>query len=380
MSKEKVLVTGGAGFIGSHLVRSLLTKGYAVRVLDSLSSQIHGAVPRDLDWLVNREIEFVRGSVESRSDWLLALEGIDYVVHLAAETGTGQSMYEVERYCATNCLGTALLIDGLRAMPKQTVKRVILASSRSVYGEGTYRCQPCRSGRVNPPARAVERLRSQQWEPQCLECGGDLVAMPTMESDPVQPASIYAATKYAQEDLVRIGCGSMGLGYVIFRFQNVYGEGQSLHNPYTGILSIFSTRIRRGLELPIFEDGLESRDFVHVDDVVEAVTGGLASELSANEVFNVGSGSATSVKQLAEELSRAFGREPRLVVTGQFRIGDIRHNVADMTKIRARFAFAPSISLKAGLRRFTAWVESQPLPEDRLDQANQELKERKLMG
>jgi dTDP-L-rhamnose 4-epimerase len=204
--------------------------------------------------------------------------------------------------------------------------------------------------------------------------------VPTAEDDLVRPASIYAATKYAQEDLVRIGTESLGIDYVSFRFQNVYGEGQSLKNPYTGILSIFSTRIRRGLELPIFEDGEETRDFVHVQDVVEAVTRAIQAEGRVGGVFNVGSGVPTSVRDLAEALSRAFGRDPQVVVTGQFRVGDIRHNCADTRRIKERFGFVPAITLKDGLRRFAAWVETQAIPEDRLDQANRELKQRNLMG
>lgn len=380
MNRGKVLVTGGAGFIGTHLCRRLMAAGFPLRILDSLSPQIHGAVPQDLSWIVETGVEFIRGSVTSRADWVKALAGVEHVVHLAAETGTGQSMYEVERYSSVNLMGTALLVDVLGDLPNRTVKRVVLASSRAVYGEGTYRCDRCGIARLNPGARGAAQLRLQQWQPKCPQCNSELVAQPTAESDPVRPASIYAATKYGQEDLVRIGCESLGLGYATYRFQNVYGEGQSLKNPYTGILSIFSTRIRRGLDLPIFEDGAETRDFVHVDDVVEAVTRGLTSNAPANDVFNVGSGNATSIRALAEELSRAFGREPRVVITGQFRVGDIRHNCADMTKIKRVLGFSPSISLTEGLRRFAAWVETQPLPVDRLEDANRELRTRNLMG
>jgi len=202
----------------------------------------------------------------------------------------------------------------------------------------------------------------------------------TLETDKVSPSSIYAATKYAQEDLVRIGCQSMGIGYCIFRLQNVYGERQSLNNPYTGILSIFSTKIRRGSELPLFEDGNESRDFVHVDDVTDALLGGLTIETSPDAIINVGSGVATSVREVAEELSRAFGKEPNVVVTGQFRIGDIRHNYADISRLKNLLGITPKISLQEGLRRFAAWVQQQPLPEDLLDRANQELRDRKLMN
>ncbi len=380
MRLGKILVTGGAGFIGSRLTRRLITEGYSVRVLDSLSAQIHGPVPQGLDWLLDGGVEFIRGSVTTRSDWLVALQGVDQVVHLAAETGTGQSMYEVEKYCATNTSGTALLIDVLGTLSERAVKRIILASSRSVYGEGTYRCDHCEADRINPGARSTAQLRRHQWEPKCPNCGKEMLAVATAEADPVRPASIYAATKYAQEDLIRIGSDSIGIDYAIFRLQNVYGEGQSLKNPYTGILSIFSTRIRKGLELPIFEDGLESRDFVHVDDVVEALVRGLGSKKPVNDVLNVGSGIATSVRDLAVELSQALGCEPRVVVTGKFRIGDIRHNFADLTRIKKRFGFAPNVVFKEGLRKFAAWVDSQPLQEDRLDQANHELQKRRLMG
>lgn len=381
MDSGKILITGGAGFIGARLALRLLREGCSVRILDSLSPQIHGDVPLDLHWLSTSGVEFFRGSVTSRADWQRVLEGVEQVVHFAAETGTGQSMYEVERYCSTNLTGTALLIEAVGGMATRTVRRIVLASSRAIYGEGAYVCTSCNNGeRINPMARTAEQLLAHRWQPRCSHCGGELTAVPTAENDPVRPASIYAATKYGQEDLVRIGAQSMGIDYVLYRFQNVYGEGQSLKNPYTGILSIFSTRIRRDLELPIFEDGLETRDFVHVDDVVEAVKLGIEASEPVNDVFNVGSGVATSVYSLAEALTAAFSRTPRVVVTSQFRVGDIRHNCADMRRIKERLAFIPRISLHEGLRRFAAWVETQPLPEDRLEQANSELRARKLMG
>jgi dTDP-L-rhamnose 4-epimerase len=204
--------------------------------------------------------------------------------------------------------------------------------------------------------------------------------MPTREVDAVRPASIYAATKYAQEDLVRVGSQSLGIGYCIFRLQNVYGEGQSLKNPYTGILSIFSTKLRWGLELPLFEDGEQTRDFVHVDDVVEALTLGLTSAEAADSVINVGSGVATSVRAVSTALSRAFGREPKLRVTGEYRLGDIRHNVADISRLKQSLGFAPRVSLEQGLTRFASWVNGQALPHDLLGKANEELKARNLMG
>ncbi|WOE82542.1 NAD-dependent epimerase/dehydratase family protein [Pseudomonas protegens] len=378
MSK-KVLVTGGAGFIGSHLIPKLIASGYQVRVLDSLSPQIHGVIPRDLDWLSGEGIEFLRGDVTRRSDWEEALQVVDAVVHLAAETGTGQSMYQVARYNEVNSQGTALMFDVLGKMDAHQVKRVVLSSSRSIYGEGAY-VHPQTGARVYPSARTGEQLQKQQWEPVCPDTGAALQMVATHETDLISPASIYAATKYAQEDLVRIGCQSMGIGYAMLRLQNVYGERQSLNNPYTGILSIFSTKIRRNSELPLFEDGEESRDFIHVEDVTDALLAAVAVENAPNTTINVGSGIATSVRDVAEELSRAFGKTPNLTVTGQFRIGDIRHNFADISRLEKLLGVKPKVSLTQGLQRFAQWVSSQPLPEDQLERANQELRDRKLMN
>ncbi len=377
-----VLVIGGAGFIGSHLAPLLVKSGYRVRILDVISVQVHGVVPHGLKWLESSGIEFVRGSVTDRRMLEASLEGVEHVVHLAAETGTGQSMYEVARYNEVNSQGTAVLLDLLANRRDLGVRRIVLASSRSVYGEGAYTCPACGDamGRMFPGARPTAQLVAHRWEPLCPCCGGTLTAVPTREDDPVRPASIYAATKYAQEDLVRVACEALGIGYAILRLQNVYGEGQSLKNPYTGILSVFSTRIRRGQDLPIFEDGLESRDFVHVADVVQAMFLALTTAQSANTVINVGSGVPTSVLEVASLLSEALGHAPNIRVTGEYRIGDIRHNVADVTRLREILRHEPQISLERGLRRFCDWVLTQPLPEDLLGRANAELKARNLMG
>lgn len=378
---EIVLVTGGAGFIGSHLVPKLLEAGYGVRILDNLAPQIHGAVPQRIEWLEDGGVEFVRGSVTVRNDLCRALEGVTHVVHLAAETGTGQSMYEVARYNEVNSQGTALLFDVLANNPNHKVRRVVLSSSRSVYGEGAFVCMTCSpSRRVFPGARSPQQLAAHCWDPKCPTCGASLVSVPTLETDQVRPASIYAATKYAQEDLVRVACESLGIGFAILRLQNVYGEGQSLKNPYTGILSIFSTRVRRGLHLPVFEDGLESRDFVHVSDVANAMVRCLALHDSVNDVVNVGSGVATSVLDIARQLSLSLGATPQVTVTGEYRVGDIRHNYADISRLKQMLDYGPQISLEQGLNQFCNWVQTQPLPEDRLDRANAELRARKLMG
>ena len=374
-----ILVTGGAGFIGSHLVPALLAAGHGVRVLDTLSPQIHGALPGGLTWLEAPEIDFIRGSVTDRATLTKALNGVQGVVHLASETGTGQSMYQIAHYCDENVQGTALLMDILANEPGLAVERVLLSSSRSVYGEGAYLRQSD-GARLTPQARSAGALKARQWEPTCPETGETLTLAATREDDRTAPSSIYAATKLMQEDLLRISCDSLGLGFGILRLQNVYGEGQSLNNPYTGILSIFSTRIRRGLELPIFEDGQESRDFVHVSDVAAAFVAALARAEAPNQVINVGSGLKTPVIEVATALSQAFDAEPDLVITGQYRLGDIRHNVADTSRLNSVLGLTPQVSLQEGLRRFADWVQTQELPEDRLETANAELKARNMMG
>lgn len=375
-----ILVTGGAGFIGSHLIPQLLEARHSVRILDTLTPQIHGDVPEGTEWLRETPgVSFLRGSVADREMLLKAIDGVEAIVHLASETGTGQSMYEISRYCHENVQGTAELCQVLAATKDHGVKRVLLSSSRSVYGEGAY-VRPSDGARLTPSARSASALKARHWDPVCPETGETLTLVPTREDDRTAPSSIYAATKLVQEDLLRITCDSTGIGYGILRLQNVYGEGQSLKNPYTGILSIFSTRIRRGLELPIYEDGLESRDFVHVSDVAAAFAKALATPEPVNSIINVGFGRATSVQDVAESLSRAFGAEPQTRVTGEYRLGDIRHNAADVTRLKTLLGHEPQVDLDTGLARFAAWVLGQSLPEDQLEKAKAELVQKGLMG
>ncbi|WP_223276691.1 NAD-dependent epimerase/dehydratase family protein [Sphingomonas daechungensis] len=265
---------------------------------------------------------FIRGDITARTELEAALDGIDTVVHLAAETGTGQSMYEIDRYYRVNVQGTALLFDILANRP-HSVANVVLASSRSVYGEGAYLCRTCAPEGVRrfPPTRGPEQLKAHRWTAPCPVCGGRLEPTATREDDALAPASIYAATKLAQEDLVRVACTALGIGHSILRFQNVFGEGQSLSNPYTGILSIFSTRIRLGLPLPIFEDGEESRDFVHVEDVVAAVLRCAERPLQDGVTLNVGRGEAASIMHVAQLLCRIMGSNTEPHVTGEYRLG-----------------------------------------------------------
>jgi dTDP-L-rhamnose 4-epimerase len=380
--RELILITGGAGFIGKWLTQLLLAHGYYVRIFDSLSSQVHGAVPREVDWLLDPEIEFIRGSVTDRNAIRSALVGVHQVVHLAADTGTGQSMYEISRYNEVNSQGTALLLEALSSCDNLVVRRILLASSRSVYGEGAYLCPSCQTDQIciYPPARTAKQLMEHRWEPICPKCHNDLMAVPTSEDAAVRPASVYAATKYAQEDLVRIVCDSMGVDYGILRFQNVYGEGQSLNNPYTGILSIFSTRIRRGLTLPIFEDGKESRDFVHVEDVARSILALLQAEARIEKVINVGSGIPTTVLDVAHQLRNAFHSDVEVRVTSEYRLGDIRHNFANTAVLQEWLPGGARIGITEGIGRFVDWVKAEALPEDGLDKANEELRSRNLMG
>jgi dTDP-L-rhamnose 4-epimerase len=379
---QKVLITGGLGFIGLTLARTLVRRGMTVRLLDNLSPQIHGVDPQlELDALLDKHlVEVMRGDVCQRRDWVSALRNVSSVVHLAAETGTGQSMYRIGDYTSTNVLGTALMLDVL-ANDRHDVKKLVLASSRSVYGEGAYECSLC--GLVYPPMRSSGSLQASQWEPLCPCCSGSVQPVATPETARTSPASVYAATKLAQEDLVRIVANALGIPFLVFRLQNVYGEGQSLSNPYTGILSIFSNRIRQGKEILLFEDGLESRDFVHVSDVAEAITLGLTSEGGDGLTMNVGSGEQVSVEMIARSLMRQFRSSAPVIVSGQYRLGDIRHNFADMAVIRGCLAFSPKMTLEKGISRFVHWVKTQPVvqngAEDGLDRANRELIERGLM-
>lgn len=379
MKVEKVLITGGIGFIGTQVAKLLLDQGKRVILLDNLSTQIHGHIPNISSyWLLgNANVEVYRGDVSNLRDWDAVLSDVKSVVHLAAETGTAQSMYEIYRYTKTNVGGTAQLLDYL-ANHKHNVSKIVLASSRSVYGEGAYLCSGC--GVVYPPMRSEDMFHAGNWQPVCPTCGGTISATATPENAVTSPASVYAATKLAQEDLVRIAGKALGIPMVIFRFQNVYGEGQSLKNPYTGILSIFSNQLRSHKTINLYEDGRESRDFIHVSDVARAVVLAVTGDGADGSTLNVGSGHATTVERIAVLLSERLGTKTRPVVSGQYRIGDIRHGYADISAIQKRLGFTPQILLEEGLDRFVAWVEEQPAEPDRLDVATRELVSRGLMA
>ena len=371
--KKNILITGGAGFIGSRLALSLVAKGHNVRVLDSLASQIHGAEPESspLFRSIQGKVEFFRGSVTSRDDLKKVLPGMDTVVHLAAETGTGQSMYAIQHYTDVNIGGTALLLDMIANEPFP-VKKIVVASSRAVYGEGKYHCS--QHGTVSPFLREAKDMERGDFAVHCPLCGVPAQLVASDEETPVRPASVYGITKLTQEQMVLMVGKALGISALAFRYQNVYGPGQSLSNPYTGILSIFSTRIRNGSGINIFEDGKESRDFVFIDDVVAVTASGIEYPEPIVDVFNVGSGVATDVLTIANTLQDLLGAAVPVEISGQFRVGDIRHNVADLAKVRATLGFEPSVSIEEGLRQFVAWVKEEEVQVDRYEESLRELK------
>lgn len=375
---KNVLITGGAGFIGSNVARRLVSAGYEVTILDNLSIQIHGENPSLTSPLyrgIMDTVRFVHGSVTERTDWIRAMKEADAIIHLAAETGTGQSMYEIEHYTNVNIGGTALMLDIL-ANTRHSVSKVVVASSRAIYGEGRYRTPD--GGYVYPLARRDEDMMRGDFECKYPGVDGPLELVSTHEESAIHPTSVYGITKQVQEQLVMTVCPTIGIAPVAFRYQNVYGPGQSLSNPYTGILSIFSTRIKNGNPINIFEDGAESRDFVYIDDVVNATILGLESDKADGEVFNVGTGVAVDVLTVARTLIEKYGREVDVAVSGNYRLGDIRHNYADIDKAHRLLGFRPRWSFPEGIARFAEWVDRQEVYEDRYETSISEMKSKGL--
>ena len=371
----KILVTGGCGFIGSHLVDRLVADGRRVRVLDSLDPQVHlGGPPPHL----NPEAEYLYGAVGDDSQLGPALEEVEAVVHLAASVGVGQSMYRVTDYVAANTGGTARLLERLIELPaERRPRKLVVASSMSIYGEGAYRCGEC-----GPQAatRHPSQLADGRWEPACPRCTAELEAVPTPESKPIEPASVYAMTKFDQENLVL----NLGRAYeipaVALRFFNTYGPRQALSNPYTGVAAIFSARIRAGNPPVVYEDGRQRRDFLHVRDAVQAILLALSSPAADGRAVNVGSGRSISVLELAQMLIEIYGRggELRPAVPGRYRQGDVRHCFADVSALR-ELGYEPQVELETGLRELAAWAEKQASVEDRFQTAQTELEAKGLV-
>lgn len=355
---KKILITGGAGFIGTEIVGQLWSEGaWDITVLDSMTKQIHGE-NWEQSYLYNKikdKCTFIHGDVRDLSTMEKAIENQEYIIHLAAETGTGQSMYQINQYNEVNIMGTSNLLQAISsAGEKSKVRKIILSSSRSVYGEGKYICPKC--GPVYPTSRSKERLIKGDFSMYCNACGERVELTYTTEDSKITPNSLYAFTKYTQERMLETMCPALGVAYTIFRFQNVYGVGQSLKNPYTGILSIFSTLMLENKPINIFEDGLESRDFINVVDVASSVIKALDKVECNSEVINLGSGVGTSVIDIANFLKKAYKSESLINITGDFRIGDIAHNIADITKAKELLDFKTTISLEEGLSAFCTWV------------------------
>ena len=374
---KNILSSGWAGFIGSNLTKKLVSKGYNITILDNLSKQIHGKDQKSELYNSIKEIStFILGDVCNEEDWKKSLKGQDAVIHLAAETGTGQSMYEISRYNDVNILGTSHLLDFL-ANNKNSVKKLIIASSRSIYGEGKYKCE--NHGVVYPNDRIVSNMMKGKFDLFCDACGSELNLMPTDENSKIHPSSIYGITKQQQEQMTLLMGKSLGIPAVALRYQNVYGPGQSLSNPYTGILSIFSTRMLNGNDIDIYEDGEESRDFVFIDDAVEAAILALEKEEANHQIFNVGSGDTTSVSQVANSLKKLYDSNVNISIGGSFRLGDIRHNYADLNKIKNLLGFTAKFDFQTGISRFADWVKTQEVKEDKYEQSLNELKNKGLI-
>ena len=373
---RNILITGGAGFIGSRLCEKLFGQGNHITVLDNLSEQIHGNGESFLFKKIKNKCTFIKGDVRNKDDWGKAIKNQEIIIHLAAETGTGQSMYEVEKYTNVNVMGTAHMLEIL-ANSNHNVKKIVVASSRSIYGEGKYNCET--HGVQYPSKRKEEDMKKGEFNPKCSMCNSTLNVVPTDEKSKIHPSSIYGINKQQQEQMVMLMGESLSIPSISFRYQNVYGPGQSLSNPYTGILSIFSTRILNGNNLDIYEDGEETRDFVYIEDAVDATILGIEKEEANGHIFNVGSGVSTRILDVANTLKRLYNSEININVSGKFRLGDIRHNLADLSKSKDILGFTPKYNFERGITEFVNWVKTQEIMEDKYKESIQKLKNKGLM-
>lgn len=370
MSK-KVLITGGAGFIGSHLADDLLEQGYEVRALDNLSEQVHGQNAGRPDYL-HPNVELQLGDIRNPEAVETALEGVDMIFHLAAMVGVGQSMYQLKNYTEVNNLGTAVLLE---ALLKKPVQKLIVASSMSIYGEGLY--TDSRGATYSEASRKLSNLKQAQWELYNTQ-GEQLNPVATPESKKPDLSSIYALSKYDQEQMCLIFGKAYNIPTTALRFFNVYGTRQALSNPYTGVLAIFASRLLNNNPPMIFEDGMQQRDFVHVKDVAKACRLAMEVSESNGEVFNIGSGNNYSISLIAEKLATVMGKgEQKAEITGKYRLGDIRHCFADTKKAREILGFTPKVKFEDGLLELANWLETQ-IAIDNVSKASSELSSRGL--
>jgi dTDP-L-rhamnose 4-epimerase len=359
---RRVLVTGGAGFVGSHLVDALLERGDRVRILDNLDPQVHGPERRKPVW-VPGDAEFIQGDMRSADDVRRSLRDIDVVYHLAAAVGVGQSMYQVADYTAVNTLGTAHLLQAL-VDERGGVEKLIVASSMSIYGEGRY-TRPDGREPLNT-LRTADRLRDHDWEPRDVD-GTVLTPAATDEGKPLDPTSIYALTKADQEKMVLMMGAAYGIPSVALRFFNIYGPRQALSNPYTGVAAIFSSRLLNGQPPLVFEDGEQKRDFVSVHDIVQALLLSAEEEAAVGKAFNVGSGRAVTVLEVASTLAGVLGTDVEAQVVGKYRVGDIRHCFADISLAREVLGYEPRVTFEEGMQELVGWLQEQERPEDHVE-------------
>jgi dTDP-L-rhamnose 4-epimerase len=371
---SKILVTGGAGFIGSHLVDKLIEDGHSVTVFDNLEPQVHGTSD-SLPEYYNHDARFIKGDIRSIDDVRRALKNIEYIFHEAAMVGVGQSMYQIRKYVEVNTMGTANLLEAILEK-KDQIRKLVVASSMSIYGEGAYLCEAC--GPVYPSLRTKEQMQVYDWEMNCPLCGIKVSSQPTPETKPLESTSIYAITKKDQEEM----CLSFGRAYsiptVALRYFNVFGPRQALSNPYTGVCAIFSSRIKNDNPPIIYEDGLQSRDFVSVYDIVQANMLALKNDAMNYQSFNVGAGNITTVLDVALELGRLYGKESAPRVENKFRAGDIRHCYSDISRIAAH-GYTPKVSFSEGMRELVEWGKTVQAT-DSVEKAQEELREKGLVS
>jgi len=370
----KVLVTGGAGFVGSHTVDALIARGHEVRVFDNLDPQVHG-LNAGIPAYLNSNIEFIQGDVRNRDALKQAIQDVDGIFHLAAAVGVGQSMYEIQRYVEINSLGGAVLLDIL-ANEKHSIKKIVVASSMSIYGEGQYQCTHC--GMVYPKLREEIQLEQHDWEMHCPHCNMIVAPVPTNEEKPLFPTSIYAISKRDHEEMFLVTGWAYKIPTVALRYFNIYGSRQALSNPYTGVAAIFSSRLLNHKEPIVYEDGLQSRDFVHVSDIVQANMLAFEKKEADYQVFNVGTGRKLTIMDVGNILSAKLDPEKKPVTLKQFRAGDIRHCFADISKIQRILGYEPKVKFEQGMDELVDWV-SQQHSEDLVELARAQLLKRKLV-
>ena len=353
MKAKRILITGGAGFVGSHTADALLAGGHEVRIFDNLTSQVH----HDGQFsYIPEGAEFILGDMRNKDQVDKAVQGMDVIFHLAAAVGVGQSMYQISDYTATNNLGTANLLQAVLDMHSQPEK-IVVASSMSIYGEGKYLCSEC--GEMAPDARPLSQLKEKQWETRCPKCGQALGPIPTREDKPLQCTSIYALSKKDQEEMTLIFARTYGIPAVALRYFNIYGTRQSLSNPYTGVAAIFASRLMNRKSPIIFEDGEQMRDFVSVHDIARANLLAMANSGADGRAVNIGSGQPVTIREVADELQRALGLNLPLEITGKYRAGDIRHCFGDISLATQLLGYQPKTRLKEGIEELVAWLDSQ---------------------